>query len=63
MWVDIMRLLRDDEGGSLLDEDILLKYSLRTSRDNKGGLALIANRGIAIAEDADLTIAEAKGRL
>ena len=63
MWVDIMRLLRDDEGGFLFYEDILLKDGLRTSRDNKGALALIAHRWIAIAGDLNLTIAEAKGRL
>ena len=63
MWVDIMRLLRNDESGLLLDVDIALKDGLCTSRNNKGGLALFAHRGIAIAEDTDFTIAEAKGRL
>ena len=63
MWVDVMRLLWDDDGRCLIDEDIVLKDGLRTSRDNKGGMALIDDRGITIAGDLNLTVAEAKGRL
>ena len=59
-----MRLLWDDNMlvTLLLHEDITLKDDFRTSRDNKGRLALFL-RGIAIADDTDLTVAEAKGRL
>lgn len=63
MWIDVMRLLWDDDGGRLIDEDIALKHGLRTSRDNKGGMALIDDRGITIAGDLNFTVAEAKGRL
>ena len=49
-----MRLLWDDNKlvTLLLHEDIALKDDLRTSRDNKGRLALFL-RGIAIADDTD----------
>ena len=59
-----MRLLWDDNKlvTLLLHEDIALKDDLRTSRDNKGSLAFFL-RGIAIADDADITVTEAKGGL
>ena len=65
MWIGVMRLLRDDDllGRLLLHEDIALQDSLGTSGDDKCSLALITNRGITVANDADLPIADACGRL
>ena len=59
-----MRFLWDDNKlvTLLLHEYITLMDDFRTSRDNKGGLALFL-RGIAIADDADITVTEAKGGL
>ena len=60
-----MRLFRDDDlfGRFLLHEDIALMDRLRTSGDNEDGLTLVADRGVAIADDADLTVADARAGL